>query len=315
MACFTCQIVISLTNLAARHLLLDEAGNPSYVAEAASISINEISQMEISPEKMSNNWSTIYLPKYSSQEREKAYQKYAEVFNVQVPNEHKKVNDPFLLRIGMELFTGKNLISLLDEPELLLQSIELKASRAIDLEGYCVHTLLQVLAEEMVTHNAPVSQKVVMERWGLPPIQNPPKGLFEAALLAKVYSEYNLPALDFYYGRERDFIIACWVCKWDTVFLQDYETILAELDAALQTTIKTEALRWFLRQPKYQDRLKYITQFFTSYIDYRLQRIILSSIRESFSYSDLSDEDWDWIMTVIKQGAGGKLAKLSPGAI
>lgn len=29
----------------------------------------------------------------------------------------------------------------------------------------------------------------------------------------------------------------------------------------MQTTIKTEALRWFLRQPKYQDRLKYITQY------------------------------------------------------
>ena len=72
-----------MTNVAAHRLLLNDAGNPSCVAEAASIDSNAISLLEVSPEKRGKDeWSTVHLNKYSDKEMEKAYTNYAKAFKV-----------------------------------------------------------------------------------------------------------------------------------------------------------------------------------------------------------------------------------------
>ncbi|MDZ8241402.1 MAG: type I restriction enzyme HsdR N-terminal domain-containing protein [Nostoc sp. ChiQUE01a] len=300
-SCDEIQIVLSMTNVAASRLLLDNAGNPSHVAEAASIPGSAVSLLEISPEEAGKDWSVVTLMKYVPKEIKQAYQTYAEVFKVKVPDGHRQVDDPFLLRIGMELFQGQSLPESLDEPTLLEQSIYLKASRTLDLERNCVPVYLSELADEMFSHDAPVSLVVAAKRWGLPIVKELPKGLFEAALLAKVRDNRNLPALDFYYGRERDFVVACWVCQWYQKLLQDEETILKELSAAVNTQVGTEALRWFLAQPSYQNCLQLAASLLSSYTDFKVKRILLSSIRENISRS-FSNND-DWVLDAIEQGA------------
>lgn len=300
-SCDEIQIVLSMTNVAASRLLLDNAGNPSHVAEAASIPSSAISLLEISPEKPGKNWSVITLMKYAPKEIEQAYQTYAEVFQVNVPSGHRKVDDPFLLGIGMKLSKGQTLPEALDEPDLLEKSICEKASRSVDLEKDCVPVYLSELADEMYLRDSPVRQNVAAKRWGLPIVKELPKGLFEAALLAKVRDNQNLPALDFYYGRERDFVVARWARQWHQTLLQDKNTILKELSTAVNTQVGTEALRWFLAQPSYQNCLQLAASVFSLYSDSRVKRILLSSIRESISRS-FSNND-DWVLATIEQGA------------
>lgn len=304
-SCDEIQIVLSMTNVAASRLLLDNAGNPSHVAEAASIPGSAVSLLEISPEKAGKNWSLVTLIKYAPEEIKQAYQTYAEVFKVKVPNGHRPVDDPFLLRIGMELFQGQSLPEALDESTLLEQSIYLKASRSLDLEKDCVTVYLSELADEMFSHDAPVSLVVAAKRWGLPIVKELPKGLFEAALLAKVRDNRNLPALDFYYGRERDFVVACWTRNWLSKLKDKPELIASELSLALKTEVGTDAIRWFLQQSSHQDCLKLVTKSLSSYEECTVRRVVLSSVWEAQkklnNHRNLATDD-SWVADAMYKG-------------
>jgi hypothetical protein len=300
-------VVVSMTNVAARRLLFDDAGNPSHIAEAAGIGSSAIPLIEISPEKYDKSWSKVYIGKYTSKERDEAYSKYAEVFDVYVPQEkHQFVDDPFLLRIGMEAFQGKALPHVLDEPDLLKQSIEMKALRAPDLRGLCVPVLLSKLADEMFSQDAPLEQSRAMSRWQIPLIQEPPSGLFEAALLARVSDERGLPSLDFYYSRERDFSVACWARNWPDKLRESEEVLISEISLAAQTRTGIDALRWFLKQPKYEEYLRESTEYFSSFRNPLVRSTLLSSLWSVY-YRNRENSIWmeeneDWIQAVIDEG-------------
>lgn len=315
--------VISMTDVAASRLLKDEVGNPSHVADAVGIDISELPRIGKKPkelvsqakafEKVSTQWSRVLIGRYSHMEMQEAYHKYTEIFNVHVigleskediytrqkPVSHKFIEDPFLLRIAMELFHGQVLPQVLEEPDLLEKSIELKSFRAIDLRNKCVPEILSPLANEIFLKGGPVRQSVAMRCWGLPVADEPPTGLFEAALLAKVYDDRNLPAVDFYYGRERDFIVACWARDWTSKFKNTHESITSELALSGKTSIGLEALRWFLRQPAYKEQLQLVASFFSLYDNLLIKETILSSIRE---FVGTNDNDLNWIQSIINKG-------------
>ena len=318
--------VVSMTNISANRLLKDEVGNPSHIAEAAGISISEIPLLEMKPRELErqnktskqpkSKWSIVDISNYYGTEVQEAYHKYAKIFNVRVPGLTKAegthevwsprspnlVRDPFLLRIGMEQFRGQALPEVLDEPSLLEKSIELKSSRAIDLRDKCVPEILSELADELFSSGTPIRQSIAMKRWGLPVADEPPKGLFEAALLSKVCDERGLPALDFYYGRERDFIVACWAREWCQRLEKSKGLLISELSLAIQTIVGTEALRWFLKQPTYTEYLHSALEYLQMYKASKLKSILLSSLYEAIKQQRILI-DKSWLSNIIHQGA------------
>lgn len=108
------QIVISMTNVSANRLLLDDAGNPAKIAEAASINSASVPRIELSHEQIEPNWSVIPISRYSSLEIEEVYNKYSQSYSVHVPPTHQFTADPFLLRIAMEQFAQSTLPETLD---------------------------------------------------------------------------------------------------------------------------------------------------------------------------------------------------------
>lgn len=286
------RIIISMTHVAASRLLLDNVGNLSFIAEAASVSAHSIPKIETSPDQVSSHWSVVPIGNYSNREIEDAYGKYARIYGVKVSSRHIKVSDPFLLRIGMELFHAKQLPDLLDEPTLLEQSINRKADRAADVSSEVVLMLMSELADEMFLNGHPVDQRAARKRWGISVGVELPRGLFEAALLAKMPRESSLPALEFYYGRERDFIVAYWARQWPKITRYNPEVMIAELSLAARSQVGIEALQWFLKLPVNTEYIQSAVQNMSVYTDGVIRRIILSSLCESVSRKSVADESW-----------------------
>ena len=301
--CNEIQIIISFTNVAAKRLLLDEVGNPSHIAEAASIEIDAASLIEVKPEKISRKQSRIFLDRYSPEEIESAYQKYAHIFNVEISDGHQKINDPLLLRIGMEQFRNGELPTRLDEPELLERSLLSKALRVIDTEEDCVKVFLEIIADEIFKKDAPINQLDILRRCGLPITAQLPKGLFEAALLAKVSSINNSTAVDFYYSREKDFAIAIWARDWLSKFRCSQSMWITELELSIQSQAGNDALQWFLSQLIYQGCLRLAIECFPSYRNPQIKVALLTSLWTSVKYRTSSNEaveiDEDWIINAM----------------
>jgi hypothetical protein len=301
LSCEDVSLVISMTNVAAFRLLLDNAGNPSRVAEAASIGTTAVPLLEIDPEKKRNqDWSVVSIKKYSPEERSEAYQKYAEAFQVQETERHHHVDDPFLLRIGMELFQGQILPEVLEEPALIKQSIQMKVSRAVGLNADSASMFLSEFAYEMFLNDRPVGQRALAKRCGRSVAAEPPKGLFEAALLAKMHDDYGLPAFDFYYSRERDYIVACWARDWPRKLQESQEAIVSELSLAVSTQVGTEALRWFLRQPEYEKILRSGVESWACYSNPATRRVLLSTLWNIVNQREIENDSW--IRNAMYQG-------------
>lgn len=290
-------LVVSFTNVAARRLLLDEAGNLCHFAESASISVEAVSQMEVSPEKIGKRQSRIFLDRYSQEEMRIAYKKYADFFNVNIPENHNKVEEPLLLRIGMEQYKDSCFPETLNEPKLIEKSMTSKALRCKGIKEEIVITYLQQAAHEIFVQDAPVKQENILKRCGLPIVQSIPDGLFEAALLAKVCDSTGFPKIDFYYSRERDFAISFWSRNWFFKFSEKGISCAEELLLAVQTQAARNALRWFLSEPNHTKCLKKTFQSFHEYEDPRIREILLSSLYEYLKWNsecilNLCEQKW-----------------------
>jgi hypothetical protein len=250
LSCDEIQIVISLTNVTARRLLGGAAGNPSFIAEMASINADVAQRIEIDPhiEDPTVGWSAVEIDRYSETERESAYCKYGAAYDVTVPETHKRVAEPYMLGNAMRLFQHSILPNDLDEPDLLRRIIEGKAARAADLEPLNVPASLYILAQEMLLNGSPVTLHRAAELWNIPVVERIPTGFFESALLAEVTNKYDLPSIDFYYGGERDFIVAYWVQNWFEKVMTQID-VKPEFDLAVRSQVGLDALRWFLKQP------------------------------------------------------------------
>jgi hypothetical protein len=257
LAQYNIQIVISMTNVAAKRLLLDDAGNPSHIAEAAMVSVDAVPSIEIDHKKIDNNWSVVEISRYNPSEIDAAYKKYSQIFNVQVHNDHRKTDDPFLLRLAMEQCEKGGLPTVLDEPSIIEKSITRKSQRAVGLPKANVPVLLTTLAESILEHDAPIAEYIMLNRWGIPAFTPIPSGLFEAALLMRTPNDRNQYLLDFYYSRERDFVLSYWARDWGDLLSNIASELIAdELNQAVKTNAGTDALRWFLSQPEHLNILK-----------------------------------------------------------
>lgn len=292
---YNIKIVISMTHTAAQRLLLDETGNPSKIAEAISVTAPSVPRLEINPDQIEKNWSVVYLPKYNEEESSNAYTKYKQAYRVDVPKTHKRTNEPFLLRISMEQFSKKVLPDELDEPSLISFSIKSKSQRVIGLKENSVLQLLKILAKEMFINDAPIDEDVALREWRMSVKEEPPKGLFEAALLSRLgLGNDNRPLLDFYYGRERDYLISFFARKWDKSFSgYNVQSTIEELELAIKSNSGKEALMWFFSQKESLSTLTTLLEINALKNKERVYSILLRCLGNSFiRHQNAHNEEW-----------------------
>lgn len=295
------QIVVSFTNLSSRRLLLDDRGNPSYIARATSVSVPTIELLEISPEQVGEDKRLVLIRDYTCEEVDKAYDIYSKTYNVVVPPTHTKVSDPFLIRVGMQFLPNRCLPDFFDEPALLQKNLKEKILRTgLNDKDELIWLLLERIGQEMLNNDAPIKQAVIRE-WNLSIAQDLPQGLFEAALLVKVNNNQNLRAIDFYYGRERDYIIACSSCDWGDKIAPSKHQSIPQLLNSICTNAGIEALSWFFKQPSFVANLKFAASHFPNLEKTSIKRIILSSLRLNQGVQSLRERSW--LKDVINWGA------------
>jgi hypothetical protein len=324
------QIVISVTSTSLKRLLIGEAGNPSFIAQAASLDLPAIQLLEIDPDavqratnlsakqstgicqdaaSLRQSWSVISLPKYSDEEASAAYKKYEEAFNVTVPNSHKSIAEPYTLGMAMKLFQGGNLPDKLDEPSLIEAHIDDKINRAVGMKQYNPKMFLKELADEMYSASAPVPLKKAVERWGIPVVERPPAGLYEAALLTEVIVRRNETGIDFYYGRERDYVIAYWVRDWKTKLVERMD-MNGEFTLATQSNAGLDALRWFLQQPAHLKLIESDDGELPVFEDAQVRRAFLAALCDLTTRGHENRKIWLGYAMEHAQNDSDKLVKI-----
>ncbi|MBK0392113.1 type I restriction enzyme HsdR N-terminal domain-containing protein [Ramlibacter algicola] len=276
------QIVISFTHSSAPRILRDAGGNSSYLAEEAGISAHGANLIALDPEAAvrTNDWNLIHVSRYSPEERDRAYEVYASAYRVTVPKKsHKKTRDPYVLGIAMREYRGGQLPDSLDEPSLLRRFLDSKMGRAVGLEEYNIPLCLRELGREMIRAGAPVPIEALCRIWSHPIAQKIPSGFFESALLMTEVDAHGQLSVDFYYGRERDYVIACMAQEWPEK-LRAHDDMEAEFSASVATCAGSDALAWFLRQPAHVEMLAALPGGVPIYSDPRVRRTLLSSLCE-----------------------------------
>lgn len=286
------QIVISFTHSSATRVLRDAGGNSSYLAEEAGISRQGARLIEIDPEAAAKTigWNCIYVNRYSPSECDRAYRVYASAYGVSVPRSHMKTCDPYVLGIAMREYRGQHVPDSLDEPSLLNSFIVNKIGRAVGLEGYNVPICLRELGGEMIRNGSPVPIEALSRIWSHPIAQRIPHGFFESALLMTEIGADSRQSIDFYYGRERDYVIACWVQGWPQK-LRAQEDMDLEFSASVATGAGNDALAWFLRQPTHVELLKAHSDGIPTYSSPRVRQTLLSSLCEYMSTPGMEDRE------------------------
>lgn len=286
------QIVISLTHSSATRLLKDAGGNSSFLAEEAGISSKGPSLIELDPESAAktSGWNCIHIKKYAPSERDRAYEVYASAYRVDIPESHKKTLDPYVLGIAMKQYSRGRLPESLDEPSLLNSFIVNKIGRAVELENFNVPICLREIGREMIRSGAPVPIEVLSRIWSLPLTQKIPSGFFESALLTMENDANGEPSVDFYYGRERDYVLACMAQEWPKKLADQLDAEL-EFSKAVRTRAGKEALGWFLRQPSHIKLLQKLTGGIPTYKNPQVRQTLMASLCEYASTQNEVDEE------------------------
>ncbi|MDA7979503.1 MAG: type I restriction enzyme HsdR N-terminal domain-containing protein [Pirellulales bacterium] len=249
------QLVVSLTSTSCKRLLQDDAGNVESVADACGIPRSALDLLEANPEISDRRtWSIANCDSFSEDETKNAYATYSRAFNVSVPPQHVSTHDPYTLRIAMEQCKDSVLPISIYEPPLVCESIRRKADRAVGLDGNSVISSLQTLGQSLIEQGAPLPEHQAKRSLGLSLSDAFPCGLFDAALLARVPTKSLEAGVDFYYGRERDYVISHLCCKWD-VKLAQLSTVAKEFSNTVKSAVGRESLTWFLSQPVYLKEL------------------------------------------------------------
>jgi hypothetical protein len=287
------QIVISLTHSSATRLLRDAAGNSSFIAGEAGIPSYGASLIELDPEAAAriSDWNCIHVKRYSKEECDKAYDVYSIAYEVDLPQYHAKTQDPYVLGIAMKQFVGQRLPDCLDEPSLLHSFIANKIRRSVGLDDYNVLVCLRELGREIIRRGTAVPIETICKIWSRPTTQNIPSGFFESALLIAETDENGQQSVDFYFGRERDYVIACLTYEWPKK-LRNLNDLDAEFSEAIGTTAGSDAIAWLLRQPTYNSLLKEQPGGIPRYSHPRVRQTLLASLCEYTAANGMGDEEW-----------------------
>jgi|GEM_PF-3468625 len=244
------QIVISFTHSAASRLLV-QCGNPTFIADRTSIGKHGASLLAVDPEaaKRQGHWSVVTIEQFDDDEKDEAYKRYSRYYQVRVPENHAKTKDPYLLSVAMRRYARGTMPALLDEPDLIEEWLTERVARLRTCPEFDGRLALAELGRAMHELGAPLPERRVKERWGLPAVTPIPQGMFESALLMPFCGPSAERHIDFYNGRDRDFVIATWALQW-LDRLRGGKDLWHEFSSAAKTNAGLDALFWFFRNPE-----------------------------------------------------------------
>jgi hypothetical protein len=294
------RFILSTTDTSARRLLVDGANNLGFIADELKLTATAIPLIE--EEKRTDvdslsQFRIVRVGQYSNKEMELSYKTYSSNYNVEVPDEHQKINNPFLIGIAMKHYKGATLPLRLDEPYLIGKYLEHKYKLIGNTDPTEIVSILREVAASAVESDLPVSQIQLLNR--LPQFRGilSHTPFFEASILTRRYERGDF-TLDFYNGRERDFVVALWIRDWPGSLLSA-SSRLAEFDFALKTNAGSDALRWFLSQETFSGHLELIAKEVASGTTVAGKQIIISSTTRLLSKGHDSEE---WMEVLMKMG-------------
>jgi hypothetical protein len=278
-------VIVSFTTHSAPRILLDGAGNPTYMSRASGICDYGVPLIEFIPEKLpaSHDLAVIPIRRFSLDETKDAYRVYSKAFNVTIPPGHQQTNEPLLLRNAMEQFSGLTLPENLDSSEILAKSIDEKLRRMNITQRNGGRVVLEDLARRMCSGEHPVSEISLHQQTELS------DRFFESALLCRLGDDNGPSFVDFYYSAERSFIIGYWVRCWPSVLRGTHDEVAIEVSLGAKREVVSEALRWFLRQEANSDVLTSLGHHLPDFDEPASRRLITICLCD---YLTQLDRDW-----------------------
>lgn len=249
-------IVLSTTSPSLKRLLIDEAGNPTYVAECVDLTFPQIEKLLSEPLRETERLGIVQIGKFNHHESIKAKEIYARSYKVSFQSSDILLDDPFYLRLASELFSEKEVPKSITRTELIRSSLVQKGKRRNINEMVLYDTLID-LAEVFYQCERPTSilnfPKAFRDEEKLIPWQ-------ESAILILLNID-SPPNLDFYYSHDLDFSVAVLYKNWrKTLSTSDESKILKELNESIKTEVGQSALRWFLSNPENCDLIQTLFQ-------------------------------------------------------
>ncbi|CAA9336571.1 MAG: hypothetical protein AVDCRST_MAG68-3396 [uncultured Gemmatimonadetes bacterium] len=301
-------LVLSMTTVAARRLMLDGTGNVSALARAAGIPAVGIPAIEVGADSAPKNWHVVTLGGFDEEEARKALEVAAGVYGVRIPAGYAPVRDPLVLRLAMETYAGGVLPPSLDETDLIQKRLLTKLDRARIRDLDAGRVLLRHTAEAVLDQGGPVGYHELLKRLNVPVTEGLAEGPFESALLMRRSGTMGgVSDVDFYYSRERDFVVAHWLRDWPTRLVGQAHEICAAMAGVLESEVESDALRWYLTRDCNLNRLRAALDGLAGCAEVALRRFLLSCLWEvawnGAERKGWFDANYDWVRGVVVAAA------------
>lgn len=283
-------IVISTTSSSLENLLIDEAGNLTYVAESAKLNHPSIKRLTTEPLKDSSNLGIVQIGRYDQGEISKAKELYARAFNVKFNEISPLLFDPFYLRIAAEQYSGRETPKDITQSGLIKASLIAKARRRgikeVDLYAGLsqLASIFFELGRSIPIIKMPMKFQSDMElnRWQ------------ESAILTAYDSEQG-PLIDFYYTHDLNYAIGVVFRDWGRIFnCGDENGIVQELHEAINTDAGQSALSWFLGLPENVNVLKRLFQSvkFEDCFNLPAGKLLSDAIIKQVTVNEILEFEW-----------------------
>lgn len=285
-------IVLSMTNISARRILMDDVGNVSNFANTLALTTNDIVTIEIDSTTLADRIVTV--PKYTANEAKNAMQKYSSAYTVKVPQEYPEISEPFLLKIAMQFYQNQELPYSLDEVMLVRNYINEKIRRAKDVSEEQGLIILGKLASCIFLKDSPVELDSALEYLQLNSHEIP-ISFYESALLLKIPNDLGMPNIEFYNDPEMHYCISYLARKWHQTIISEH-TLDTELELASKTYAGTISMRWYIK-----NNPNVIKDYALNIIETmhpNVLRMIISGLKSSFFSSN---DDVDWMINFVKK--------------
>jgi len=184
------RIVISCTDTFVTSLRYDMNDNPTIFGD------NDLRESR----------ALIPLKTITNVDIEKLYSIYASTFNVILKKNHKRITNPYLLRLAMEIYKNNTMPLLIETNQVLKESLKNKCNiidREMDVNSY---KILEKFAIMTLDHTLPIEESLFCSLLGTSRFSRCPEAYISYGLLDK--SSLYSSSINFYYDSIRDFLIS-----------------------------------------------------------------------------------------------------------
>jgi len=293
------KIIISATRYSLAQTLF-QRDYETYFSNQINLTLNECKIFKHKELAKIKEKYIIQIKEFNNRQVKSAIEKHAEVYKVELNENHLYnstiLSNPFYLRGIFEYYKSKILPVEFDTSEIIHNNLQRKLLRA----GYSEMSsiiLINKINQELFNNGAPI-----IEVHNLNIKSTELNRLIECAIILETHNNFENYSIDYYYSRERDFAIAYYLRKWNTLFLNTNENIiLNELIVTYKTNVGREALRWFFSTKNHKNHLKHSFEI--------LEHLGITTFNDVFIDSILKQEftneyDKQWILKIVGKIVG-----------